>query len=355
MQKKYDKLFKFVIKILVVVGVIFAVYFLIKYFIPFFAPFVVAFIIAMINEPITRLFEKLKVPRKLASVISLFITICVLAVLVAIGIIALYNELISLQANVTSYSDTLTDWANQLTTYYKHLPKDISNAVKDGIVSFIPQAKSIAAGTVSYLIHTIKSVPSIAIFVIMTLLATYFISSDMKEIKAFLRKQIPAEWSERFEGLKADTFKALIGYFKALLMLMCFTFIEVLIGLSIMRIFVTNVDYIVVMALLVALSDAIPVLGTGIVMVPWISWHLITGNIPMAIGLLIIYVCGVVVRQTLEPKIVGDQIGLHPLATLIAIFLGLEIFGVLGFFLGPITFIVLKSIQKSGIIKIWNE
>jgi len=355
MLKKYEKYIKFGIKLLQIALIVLSIYVLIKYLLPFFAPFVVAIIIAFINEPVVLLLEKLKVPRKLGSIISLLFTICVMAVIITLGVIKIYNELVSLQGNVTIYSDKLVHYTDQFTAYYKNLPVDISSAIKQGVISFIPQAKSLVAGTVTYLIETIKSVPKMAIFIIMTLLSTYFISSDMKKIKSFLYKQIPKEWTANFTGLKTDTIRAMIGYFKALLLLMAITFIEVCFGLIIISTFVTKVDYILVLALIVALSDAIPVLGTGIVMIPWILWSLIIGNPAMAIGLLIIYVTGVVVRQILEPKIVGDQLGLHPLATLLAIFIGLEVFGILGFFVGPITMIILKSFQTTGILKIWNE
>jgi sporulation integral membrane protein YtvI len=131
---------------------------------------------------------------------------------------------------------------------------------------------------------------------------------------------------------------------------MGFTFIEVSIGL-----FILNVKYAFLIALLVGLSDAIPIVGTGVVMVPWILWTIISGDMPLAMGLGIIYVLGILIRQIMEPKIVGSQIGLHPLVTLLAMYIGLKFFGIIGMFVGPISIIVVKRLQDSGAMRLWND
>ena len=151
-------------------------------------------------------------------------------------------------------------------------------------------------------------------------------------------------------GLKKDTIKALLGYFRAILILMGFTFVEVSVGL-----FILDVKYVFLLALIVALSDAIPIVGTGVVMLPWILWNVFTGNMPLAFGLAIIYVLGVLIRQILEPKIIGSQIGLHPLVTLLAMYIGLQFFSILGMFIGPISMIIVKNLQEAGVLKLWNE
>ena len=131
---------------------------------------------------------------------------------------------------------------------------------------------------------------------------------------------------------------------------MAFTFVEMSIGLIIL-----NVNYAFLLALIVGLAEAIPVVGTGLIMIPWILWHVINGNMPLVLGLSVLYVLGILIRQIMEPKIVGTQIGLHPLVTLLSMYVGLKFFGVLGMFIGPISLIIVKNLQDSGIFKLWND
>ncbi len=96
---------------------------------------------------------------------------------------------------------------------------------------------------------------------------------------------------------------------------------------------------------MVGISDAIPIVGTGVIMIPWILWTIITGDMPLAFGLTIIYLLGIIIRQIMEPKIVGSQIGLHPLVTLLAMYIGLKFFGILGMFVGPVSIIIVKNFR----------
>lgn len=355
MNPTYERYLQFIVKLVLVVVIFLIIYLFIMYLLPFFAPFLVAVILALINEPVIDLLERrVKMPRKLAAVVSLFVTISALGFIITIGVIKIYNELVILQGGVSDYvsmtSDQIINYFNRASAFYHNLPVDITNAVNEGLKSLAPKLKDIISSLVDYLIATLKSVPKITVFVLVTLLSTFFISSDRREIRNFIYKQLPQSWSKNLAGIKINTFTALFGYFKALLILLGFTFIEVSIGL-----FIIGADYALLMGLIVALADAIPVLGTGLIMIPWIVWNFITGNMQMALGLTIIYLLGVIVRQILEPKIVGSQIGLHPLATLLAMYIGLSLFGVLGMILGPISIIIMKNLQQAGVIKLWKE
>ena len=230
------------------------------------------------------------------------------------------------------------------------MPTNVILTIDGSIQNLSSNLEGIITYIVSYIIDTITSIPKLAVFIIATLLSTYFISSDRSLILSFLRKQLPDTWAKNFYGIKAGTVNALLGYFKAILILMMITFIETTLGLLIIR-----SDYILVMGVIVALADAVPVIGTGIVMVPWITWNLLNGNIDFAIPLSIIFILGVITRQLLEPKIIGHHIGLHPLITLVSMYIGLSLFGFLGLFIGPISIIIVKNLQHSGQIQIWKE
>ncbi|HEX2926204.1 MAG TPA: sporulation integral membrane protein YtvI [Ruminiclostridium sp.] len=270
------------------------------------------------------------------------------------AIVKIYNELTVLQNNLTAYSSEISVKLDQIihkaTLLYNGLPNQVTSTITKNLESFSEQIGTMITSLIQYVINTLSSIPRLTVFVIVTILGTYFISSDRKSISSFFYRQLPFSWRKNIVSLKKDTFKALFGYFKAILILMSFTFIEVSIGL-----FILHVKYAFLIALIVGISDAIPIVGTGVVMVPWILWVVITGDMPLAFGLGIIYVLGILIRQIMEPKIVGSQIGLHPLVTLLAMYIGLKFFGILGMFVGPISIIIVKKLQDSGVMRLWND
>ena len=350
----WDKYRSAIKKLVLIIAIFAAIYISITYLFPFFAPFVIAIIVSYINEPVIRLLRKLKISRKIAAVISLLVTISALAFVITAGIIKIYNELTVLQSNLDTYSSEISDKINNLalkaTTFYNALPVEVTDTITKNLASISNRITVLITAIIQYAISTVSSIPRLTVFIIVTILATYFISSDKKKISLFFYRQLPLSWRKGIPDLKKDTFKALLGYFKAILILMGFTFIEMSVGL-----FILNVNYAFIMALIVGLAEAIPIMGTGVVMIPWILWQVFTGNMTLAFGLAILYVLGILIRQIMEPKIVGSQIGLHPLVTLLSMYVGLKFFGVLGMFIGPISLIIVKNLQDAGALRLWND
>ncbi len=149
-----------------------------------------------------------------------------------------------------------------------------------------------------------------------------------------------------------NKFAAGIGfkYVKAYAILMAVTFAELALGLSILR-----VDKAILVAALIAVIDLLPVLGTGGVMVPWIIVELIKGNIPFAIGLAVLYLIIIIVRNILEPKLIGKQIGLHPLVMLICMYVGLKLFGFIGLFALPVAVVIAKQLYDNDKIHYFGQ
>jgi sporulation integral membrane protein YtvI len=341
-------------KLLLIIAIFATIYISITYLFPFFAPFVIAIIVSYINEPVIKLLRKLKISRKIAAIISLLVTISALAFIITAGIIKIYNELTVLQENINTYSSEISDQINAIiykaTDFYKALPVEVTDTITKNLATLSNKITTVITAIIQYAVSTISSIPKLTVFTIVTILATYFISSDKKKISLFFYRQMPLSWRKGIPDLKKDTFKALLGYFKAILILMGFTFIEMSVGL-----FILNVNYAFIIALVVGLAEAIPIMGTGVVMIPWILWQVFTGNMTLAFGLAVLYVLGILIRQIMEPKIVGSQIGLHPLVTLMSMYVGLKFFGVLGMFIGPISLIIVKNLQDAGALRLWND
>lgn len=355
MQTVFRHYLKKLADIFIFLFILFVFYIGIKYLLVFFAPFITAAVISAINEPIIGFLEKrMKLSRKSSTVLSLILSICLIAVLTISILIKIYTELIKLQNNLPNYvssiSYLISGYYSKINTLYNSLPLSIQESFKNNTLVFLPKLEAVITYIASSIITSITSLPKLSIFVTVTLLSSYFISSDKKNLRNFIYRQIPKKSQKNFYNAKNGAVSSIFGYFKAQLIIMAVTFVISTIGFIIIK-----TDYAVLMGLVTALADGIPLVGSGIVMVPWIILNLLTGNIHMALGLTSVYLFAIIVRQLIEPKIVSNQTGLHPLVTLISMYSGLMIFGVIGLFLGPVAVILLKNIYSSGIITIWKE
>jgi len=156
--------------------------------------------------------------------------------------------------------------------------------------------------------------------------------------------------SKSGKSVFVDLKRALLGFLKAQLTLVSITTVIILIGLIILR-----VDYAITIALVTGIVDIIPYLGTGLVFVPWIIYEVITGQMPQAIGLTVLYIIVLVQRQIMEPKILSSSIGLDPLATLVALFVGFKLIGFLGLIVGPVTLVIISTLNKAGVFAdLWS-
>ncbi len=168
-------------------------------------------------------------------------------------------------------------------------------------------------------------------------------------ITSFIHRQL----SERHWMLLVKTkelfVKNILKMLRGYLLLMFLTFCELALGLSILR-----VEHSVAVALLIAIVDILPILGTGTVLIPWAIFCFATGNIVLGIGLAVMYAIITVIRNFAEPKVIGMQVGLPPVVTLFAMYVGLQFFGLLGVFAFPVLLIIAKSLQDSGHIKLWK-
>ena len=190
-------------------------------------------------------------------------------------------------------------------------------------------------------------VPAAFLFVTVMLLACYYFSADdgrigrgaarfiLRLTPEGLRDRLPP-WGRRLRRIGRQ-------YIRACLLLGLMTFLEVFIGLALLR-----VPYAFILAILVAIVDFLPLLGTGLVLIPWAVVSLLLGEVKLGIGLLVLYAATSVVRQVLEPKLIGDGLGLHPLLSLVAMYAGLRLFGVWGMILAPLVTAGIKSVFGEG-------
>lgn len=350
---------KAVLNIVTALVVLLLCIFLLPRAIMFFMPFVIGWIISLIAAPLARfLEEKLKIKRKAVSV---FVIIAVLAcvVLLVYGICAkLINEAIGFANELPDLWHRLELEFNRigdnLNVFYKRLPVDIQERLMlfgnelgeffSGLISDIGTPTFTAVGNIA------KRLPDAFMAIIMTLLSSYFFVADKASLSEFIKKHMPASISYKYELIRGSFQNAIGGYFKAQFKIEVWVYIIVFIGLMIL-----NVNYAFLIAFGIAFLDLLPVFGTGTVMFPWAVIAILGGEYKMAIGLLIIWGVSQLVRQIIQPKIMGDSIGIKPIPTLFLLYIGYQVAGVLGMiFVLPIG-IIFINLYEEGVFDTTKE
>ena len=206
------------------------------------------------------------------------------------------------------------------------------------VVSFSGTAMKSASGVAA-------SMPMMILRIVLTIISTYFVSVDFERIVRCLKRLLPKKVEKMVYLIKKKTVHSLKVFLCSYCLLFLMTFVELSIGF-----FTLRIPYPILIGLLVAVVDIMPVLGTGTVLLPWAVIAVILKNIPLAIGMVLLYIIITVIRNIVEPRLVGQQIGLHPLATLISMFLGMQLLGIIGLFAFPIILSLLLQFQRDGVL-----
>ena len=229
------------------------------------------------------------------------------------------------------------------------------NIIQSSGLEVIETITNWANKALTKVIDFITSVPTLGVYTGITLIALYFMCVDKIYMIDQLEHHLPETWVKRIGVHLKSLIKSLGGYLKAELILVIISFVISLIGLYIFYFIGWNVQFPLIIALGIAFVDALPIFGSGTIMIPWAGILAFTGDIKLAIGIFILWCIMSVVRQIIEPKIISGQIGIHPIFTLIAMYTGFKFIGVWGLLIGPIILIILKNIYGTiidkGVIK----
>ena len=317
----------------------------------YFMPFVIGWIIAMIASPFVRFFERrFKLKRKASSA---FVIIAVIGFVILVGYFAgswLVEQVIHFADDIPQIMDSvkteLAEVGRKLSGAYAYLPKEVQNTL-NGLVEGVQEysgniMSSASAPTLEAVSRFAQSLPNIIISVIMCLLFAYFYVADREYIPDLAAKLLPHSLIERFEMIKRSFSRAVGGYFKAQFQIEFWMYFLLAIGFSILK-----VRYAFIIAIGVAILDLLPFFGTGTVLLPWAAIKFISGDYTTVIGLLIIWGVGQLARQIIQPKIVGDSVGLAPIPTIVLLYVGYKAAGVIGMIIAvPIGIIVLNMYEE---------
>ena len=327
----------------------------IQYVLPILVPFIIAFIVtALLQLPLNRMNLKSKHMRKLASIILCAIFYLIVFVIVLIVGVRLTNEAGDLIRSIPKLFSEAVPFINRafddlevaVAAYDAELATVIDQMATNTLKTISQAVTSVSTKALIFVTNIATSIPGTIVSVVFTVISTFFMAIDYDIILSFLKKLIPASKKEIFDT-SAHYTKSMLGiYVKSYALLFSLTFVELSIGFTLLKI-----PYGILLALIIAIFDLLPILGTGGILLPWALILLVIGNLKLAAGIAALYLIITFVRQTLEPKIVGAQIGLHPLATLIAMLLGLGLFGLVGLLAFPVTLSVINAMHRTKLAR----
>lgn len=351
-MKKAGRLYlKVTLNLLTALAVVLLCIFLLPKCIWFFMPFIVGWIISLIASPVVHFLEaKLKVRRKASSAVVIIAVLAVVILLVYLLMTKLVKEGINFINELPHIWNSILGELNivgaNLQGVYDRMPADmqatldnIRREVGDYVSGILMTSEPPSIETVG---NVAKQIPDIFLAVVMCLLSAYFFVADKSYMAGVMEKYVPDAVRYRLDLIRRSFRRAVGGYFKAQLKIECWIYILLVIGLMIL-----GVDFAFLVAFGIAVLDLLPVFGTGTVMLPWALIECLSKNYRMMFGLLVIWLVGQLVRQVIQPKIVGDSMGMDAIPTLFLLYIGYRAAGVLGMILAvPIGIIVLNLYEE---------
>lgn len=345
---------KFLIDIAFFIVIVAIIYILFKFLSVYLLPFVIGIAVSFIvQKPVKAINKKTHIPKGPITVFFVIFTYFAIVAIITLICFLLYQWLASIVKLLpsiiptitgvlsdfnSSLSDKLTSTPDELVNFINNLPTTLIGNLTNFITKILSSiAKNAATG-----------MPKLLISVIITVVASCYIASGYDSIIKFAYRHTPKKVWSTIIDVKEIFSKNLIKMLKGYLLLMIITFVELSIGLILI-----GQGNGIMLAAIICVIDILPVLGTGAILIPWALISLITGNIWKAIGLLVLYVFITIMRNFLEPKIIGDQVGMHPLLTLLSMFCGLKLIGFAGMFICPLILIIITTLYKNGKIKLF--
>lgn len=311
---------------------------------PVAAPFLIAWTVAFaVRGPARRICKRLPLPEKLVRLL-----IALFAILLGLGVLSLILWQISAvlwrflteideNSGVFKFFEAIS--SPSLPFFGDIIPEELAGKLAEASDALISDALTRLAGILT---SWVKLVPGILLFLLITLISLIYFTLDLERINSFVKRVLPKKASTLLVKFRTEAFSVIGKYIFSYFIILCITFVTMLVGFIMI-----GVKYAPLIALIVAALDVLPVIGVGTVLLPWSIFSFATGEVGRGVGLLILFCVNTVIRQLLEPKIVGKSLDLHPIITLIALYSGYSLFGIFGLILAPVISIVLALIKKN--------
>ncbi len=321
-----------------------------KYVLSWIAPFLGGFLVSRLALPLCRRWKGKKLYRLTQILATILILLLAFAVITGF-IFAVYHFILpyfeDLKENLSRGTEQLEESLRKLGSFLEPISPDLSVKLTEKLED-LPGELNLVSWFGGPLWNAATSVPTYLFTAVAFFVSAFFFLFYNGETVAFFRRAFPGQWYDRLARVYRHLFQSLFRWVRAQCVLCSICFVELSVGMLIL-----GVRSPVVTALLIAVVDFLPVLGVGTVLIPWALIALCLGNFPMAIGVAILYVVILVVRNTVEPYVLSQQIGMHPLVTLITIYLGFRMFGFIGMFVLPLAALTVIRLNEWGYIRLW--
>ncbi len=339
---------------LALVAVTFALAALSLWVLPYVWPFAVAFLLSKLLEPFVRTVSKgfLFLPERRRRSLSIQLGMLLLFGLAGALLSAVISWLWREASGFVRSIPQLLEWFNTLVLpellqlYHRFsilLPNELPAILENSLTALGQNALRIAASLSAWLTggawNTAASIPQVLLSLVLTVMTTYYLTADRSMISAFLRRTFPVSILKRSRLIRASLFRALMGQLRSQLTISLVVMFFLMISLG-----VSGVRYGVIIGLLIGAADALPLFGAGVFLIPWSLISFLTGQNGLGITLVCLYAGTIIIRQILEPKLVGRQLGLYPPVAMGAMYIGFRLMGLTGLIAGPVLLTLAKAV-----------
>lgn len=342
----------------IIAGIAVGIYFLFPYVLELlgwglsiFLPFILGYLFSLLINPLAdKLQNRLKLPRGISAILVIILTVGIVGGILTGVIWKIVSEVISLYSQYPKiYSDAVALWESISDKYsklytvmpdnFKSLFDNFGSQISETVTEFFGKTPVVErAGNFA------KSLPGMFIALIVFFLSLYFMVTDAELVSKKIHEIVPSAVLERLADIRTELKKYMGGYVRAQCIIMTVAFCILFIGLTILQ-----KDYALLIAIGIAVLDALPFFGSGAALWPWALVSFLSGSVKSGVGLVIIYLIIILTRQTIEPKLVSSKIGLHPILTLMSMYVGYRTFSIGGMILGPITLMIVISFYRAGV------
>lgn len=326
---------------------------LLYFILPVSVPLIVAFVTALFLHPIVKwLRRKTNLNQQLAVLIVFLLFLLFIGVSGYFVTTKVITEIIRLVENAPMYINEITKaWLNiekDFANAAKDMPKEVVTEISQQIQSFLNKTRNdlVAYVNIDNVKSLLTNIPNYLVSFLVYLIALFLFLLELPRLRDGMYSFLKEKTAQKVQFMTSRLSFVIFGFFKAQFLVSIIIFIVSLIGLLFIK-----PEIALIMALILWLIDFIPIIGSIVILGPWALFHLITGDISLGTQLAVLAAVLLIIRRTVEPKVMGSHIGLSPLATLIAMYLGLKILGILGFVIGPLLLIAFNSAKEAGIIK----
>lgn len=312
-----------------------------------FLPFIIALMLAFLLEPLlVRLMRAVRIRRPYAAVLTLILATVAVSLFIFLIVARLYTELSELAISLPNYGYFLELVTKQVDTIerFVQVNPQIQATLYASTESIARTLQEWAKSGSAFLLNFLTALPRVFLVTVVSIVATLLISASYPNVKQFISNLFPRRWHVSAQAISEGLGSAVVGYLRAQAILVSVTGLATIAGLLLI-----GNPYAVTLGVLTGLLDIVPIIGTGLLFVPWIGALFIMGSFGEGIKLLIMWLVLVILRQFLEPRVLAKGIGIHPLPTLISMYVGLQLIGGIGLILGPAFVICYEAVRRVGI------